>query len=75
MLTHTLSLSLSLFLFLSLSPSCSLTRAHSDTYVARLRRTVSWLNAHRYADGLTLCRNQKVRAQEVLDLKGAKTQW
>ena len=44
-------------------------------FVIRLRRTVTWLNTHRWEDGLALYTNQKVRAADVLALQGAKTKW
>ena len=52
------------------SPSECETRAD---FVRRLRRTVTWMNIHRRYVGRGLCCNQKVRAAEVLKLKGAKT--
>ena len=47
---------------------------HEDrpAFLARLRRTVDWLNDNCHADLLTLCTNQKKRARDVLDLSGAK---
>ena len=44
-------------------------------FLLRLRRTVSWLNAHRRHDALTVSRNQKARAADVLQLEGARTKW
>ena len=41
-------------------------------FIARLRRTVRWLNQRARADGLKLCTDQKERAREVLRLKGAR---
>ena len=46
-----------------------------DAFIARLRRTVKWLNEHRSEDATTLCTNQKVRATDVENLVGAKTKW
>ena len=46
-----------------------------DAFVARLRRTVNWLNEHRWEQGLKLCTNQKERAADVNLLLGAKTKW
>ena len=46
-----------------------------DAFIARLRRTVNWLNEHRWEDGLKLCTNQKERAADVKLLEGAKTKW
>ena len=44
-------------------------------FLVRLRRTVNWLNDNAAADALKLCTNQKVRARDVLKLKGARTKW
>ena len=44
-------------------------------FIARLRRTVNWLNENRWEDGLKLCTNQKERAADVKLLVGAKTKW
>ena len=44
-------------------------------FLARLRRTVSWLNVHQAAAMRAMCTNQKKRAAEVLELGGAKTRW
>ena len=44
-------------------------------FVKRLRRSVDWMDAHRRAEGRKLCRNQRVRARSVLDLRGAKCKW
>ena len=44
-------------------------------FLCRLRRTVHWLNANRRAEGRRLCRNQKVRAREVIKLQGARCKW
>ena len=44
-------------------------------FVKRLRRTVDWLNKNCGPEALALCRNQKVRADEVLQLRGAKSKW
>ena len=44
-------------------------------FLLRLRRTVSWLDAHRRDDALTVSRNQKARAADVLQLEGARTKW
>ena len=41
-------------------------------FLTRLRRTVSWLNANRRAQGRELCTNQKLRATEIRKLHGAK---
>ena len=46
-----------------------------DAFLARLRRTVNWLNERRWEDGLKLCTNQKERADDVKLLEGAKTKW
>ena len=46
-----------------------------EAFIARLRRTVSWLNVHRWEQGLRLCTNKKERAADVILLKGAKTKW
>ena len=44
-------------------------------FLLRLRRTVTWLNDNASNDGLQLCTNQKVRATDVLRLKGARSKW
>jgi hypothetical protein len=52
--------------------------AHMETrseFLARLRRTVHWLNEHAADDALKLARNQKERANRVKELKGARCQW
>ena len=41
-------------------------------FLLRLRRTVSWLNAHMLDN---VSRNQKARAADVLQLEGARTKW
>ena len=41
-------------------------------FLVRLRRTVHWLNDNAADDALHLAQNQKERAKEVLDLKGAR---
>lgn len=44
-------------------------------FLARLRRTVHWLN-ERQAEALReMCSNQKKRAADVLEMNGAKTKW
>ena len=48
------------------------TRKH---FVARLRRTVQWLNDNKWQQALRLCTNQKKRAKEVQELLGAKSSW
>lgn len=44
-------------------------------FLVRLNRTVNWLNQNDREEALHICTNQKIRAQEVLALKGAKTRW
>lgn len=44
-------------------------------FLARLRRTVRWLNLHKEQEALGSCRDQKQRARAVLALKGARTKW
>ena len=44
-------------------------------FLARLRRCVNWLNEHQGDALLTACTNQKDRARDVVELKGAKTKW
>ena len=44
-------------------------------FVLRLRRTVRWLNHNAQDEGRKLCTNQKLRAREVLALKGARCAW
>lgn len=46
-----------------------------EEFIARLRRTVSWLNEHRWEDALKLCAHQKERAADVKLLEGARTKW
>ena len=41
-------------------------------FLVRLRRTVHWLNENAADDALHLAQNQKERAKEVKDLKGAR---
>ena len=45
------------------------------SFLARLRRTVHWLNDNRSDSTLSMCTNQKERAQDVINLEGARTQW
>ena len=42
-----------------------------EAFIARLRRTVHWLNDNRWQEGLKLCTNQKERAADVISLGGA----
>ena len=44
-------------------------------FLNRSRRTVDRLNRTATKDGLALCGNQKVRARDVLRLKGARSKW
>ena len=44
-------------------------------FLARLRRTVTWLNTHCKDNLLHLATNQKERATAVQDLKGARCKW
>jgi hypothetical protein len=44
-------------------------------FIKRLRIAAAWLNTHGLAGGQRLCVNQKVRAAEILELKGAKCKW
>ena len=44
-------------------------------FIKRLRRTVTWMNWHQRVSGRRLCRGQKQRADEVLELDGAKCSW
>ena len=46
-----------------------------EAFLVRLRRTVNWLNASCVEDGLSLCTNQKVRAEAVMALQGARSKW
>ena len=46
-----------------------------EDFVARLRRTVAWLNINARKHALKLARNQKVRARAVLKQEGARTEW
>ena len=50
-------------------------RESREVFLARLRRTVHRLNEHKREDALTLATNQKERAQDVIDLDGARTKW
>ena len=45
------------------------------SFLLRLRRAVTWLNDNRADYGFELCTNQKKRAQEMLDLSGARCKW
>ena len=44
-------------------------------FLVRLRRTVRWLNENRAEALLSMRTNQKERAQGVIDLEGARTEW
>ena len=44
-------------------------------FLARLRRTVRWLNQNCREEALKCCNSQKARAKNVLELKGARTHW
>ena len=44
-------------------------------FITRVRAAVAWLNRNRGETLLELSRNQKERAQECLDLEGARTHW
>jgi hypothetical protein len=44
-------------------------------FLSRLRRQVNWMNETKHSRLLLLCTNQKVRANEVEDLLGAKCKW
>ena len=44
-------------------------------FLARLRRCVNWLNEKQGDALLTACTNQKDRARDVIERKGAKTKW
>ena len=44
-------------------------------FLARLRRTVHWLNDNAADDALALAQNQKARAKAVKNLGGARCQW
>ena len=44
-----------------------------DDFVLRLRNAVRWVNVNRYEQLLHMCRNQKERATELLELKGGRT--
>ena len=46
-----------------------------EAFIARLRRTVTWLNLNRNEDALKIATNQKARARDVVELGGAKTRW
>ena len=51
------------------APTETESRSH---FIARLRRTVNWMNVKARKHGRELCRNQKRRAAEVLKLGGAR---
>lgn len=53
----------------STAPARLETRA---SFLRRLRGAVGWLNDHRHDQLLSLCNNQKVRAEAVLGLDGSK---
>ena len=46
-----------------------------DSFLARLRRTVDWLNQNRREGATELCTNLKTRAHDVKELAGARTKW
>ena len=46
-----------------------------DGFVKRLRAAVRWLNWNKQEAMWYLCTNQKERAQDVLNLDGARTAW
>ena len=45
------------------------------SFVARLRKTVNWMNANLADEGKNMCTNQKERAKDIISLKGAKSKW
>ena len=45
------------------------------SFVARLRKTVNWMNANLADEGKNMCTNQKVRAKDIISVKGAKSKW
>ena len=46
-----------------------------DAFLQRLRRVVTWMNEHTRDTLLSMCTNQKQRADEILKLEGAKSSW
>ena len=46
-----------------------------ESFLARLRRTVDWLNRNRVEGSTQLCTNLKTRAHELKELAGARTKW
>ena len=44
-------------------------------FLGRLRRAVQWINSNQGDALLTMCTNQKLRADDVLKLSGARTKW
>ena len=44
-----------------------------SSFLRRVRHAIAWLNETKHNDLMSLCNNQKVRAQEVLSLDGAKS--
>ena len=46
-----------------------------ESFLARLRRTVDWLNRNRVERSTQLCTNLKTRAHELKELAGARTKW
>ena len=44
-------------------------------FVARLRRTVTYLNENNWEHAYDLCNNQIKRANAVIYLRGAKCKW
>ena len=46
-----------------------------EAFLARLKRTVDWMNEHLQVEALKMCTNQKRRAKDVLSLKGALSKW
>ena len=44
-------------------------------FLSRLRRTVNWLNENKWEEALALSTNQKKRADDILELEGARSKW
>ena len=43
-----------------------------ESFIGRLRNGVAWVNKNRADKFLRLCQGQKVRAREVIEMKGAR---
>ena len=46
-----------------------------DHFIRRLRAAAAWINSHHRSGLLSLCYNQKERAQDVKENLGHRTEW